>query len=107
MCHTLRYTGARHEQWYGDAKPCCMCSGREYWRHVRTCKSLDAELIRSYSWSKLRKMMDKWILSADMLISMENGIQPYTLNLLKCDPENMPADPPPPLELRFTHQKID
>jgi hypothetical protein len=23
------------------------------------------------------------------------------------DPDNIPAEPPPPLELRFTHQEID
>jgi hypothetical protein len=29
MCHTLRHTGARHEQWYNKAKPCCMCGENE------------------------------------------------------------------------------
>jgi hypothetical protein len=24
MCHNLRHTGAQHEQWYGEEKPCCM-----------------------------------------------------------------------------------
>jgi ribonuclease HI len=38
MCHNLRYTGARHAQWYGKVKPCCMCGDNEYWRHVLTCK---------------------------------------------------------------------
>jgi hypothetical protein len=62
MCHNLRFRGARHELWYGKAKPCCMCGHHEYWRHVPTCKSLDAKLIRAYSWNKLKKQMDKWIL---------------------------------------------
>jgi hypothetical protein len=25
MCHNLRHTGAGHEQWYGEEKPCCVC----------------------------------------------------------------------------------
>jgi hypothetical protein len=45
MCHNLRYTGAQHAQWYGKVKPCCMCGDNEFWRHVLSCKSLDAELI--------------------------------------------------------------
>jgi hypothetical protein len=49
ICHNLKHTGARHEQWYDEAKPSCMCSGHEDWRHVLTCKSLDAELIRADS----------------------------------------------------------
>jgi hypothetical protein len=55
MCHNSRNTSACHELWYGKAKPCCMCGHREDWRHVLTCKSLDAELLRAYSWSKLKK----------------------------------------------------
>jgi hypothetical protein len=57
MCHNLRHIGAWHELWYGEAKPCCVRGRHEDWRHVLTCKSLDAELIREASWSKLRK---KW-----------------------------------------------
>jgi transposase len=65
MCHNLRFTGARHELWYGEAKPCCMCGQHEDWRHVLTCKSLDAEQIIADSWSKLNKQMDKWSLPSD------------------------------------------
>jgi hypothetical protein len=63
MCHNLRHTGARHEKWYGVEKPCFMCGDNEDWRHVITCKSLDAELIRTDSWNKLRKMMENWGMS--------------------------------------------
>jgi hypothetical protein len=31
MCHNLRHTGARHEQWYGESKPCCMCGEHDEW----------------------------------------------------------------------------
>jgi hypothetical protein len=51
-----------------------MCGEHEDWRHVLTCKSLEAELTRSDLWSKLRKIMDTWSLSEDMWIAMENGI---------------------------------
>jgi hypothetical protein len=70
-------------------------------RHVLICKSLDAKLIGAYSWSKLRKIMDKWILSSDMWIAMENGVRHYTLNRLKRDPDNMPSEPPSPFGTTF------
>jgi hypothetical protein len=41
ICNNLRFTGAHHELWYGEAKPCCMCGQHEDWRHVLMCKSLD------------------------------------------------------------------
>jgi hypothetical protein len=94
MCHSVSYTGARHELWCGKAKPCCMCGHHEYWRHVLTCKSLDGESIRADSWSKLKKQMDKWSLPSEMWITMDNGVQHYTLNPLKRDPDNMPPEPP-------------
>jgi hypothetical protein len=43
----LRHTGARHELWYGEAKPCSMYGHHEDWRHVLAYKSLDAKLIRA------------------------------------------------------------
>jgi hypothetical protein len=91
MCHNLRHTGAPHEQWYGKAKPCCMCGDNEDWRHVITCKSLDAELIRADSWIKLRKVMEKWGMSQDMWIAIENGVCNYTMNPKKRDPDNVPT----------------
>jgi hypothetical protein len=95
MCHNLRYTGARHEQWYSEAKPCCMCGDNEEWIHVITCKSLDSELVRADSWIKLRKLMDKWGMSQDMWISIDNRVHHYTMNPKKRDPDNMPTEPPP------------
>jgi hypothetical protein len=96
MCHNLSFMGARHELWYGEAKPFCMCGQHEDWRHILTCKSLDAEMIRTDLWSKLKKQMDKWSLSSDMWISMESGVWNYTMNPLKSDPENMPPEPSSP-----------
>jgi hypothetical protein len=97
ICHNLRYTGARHTQWYGEVKPCCMCGDNEDWRHVLTCKLLDAELIRADSWSKLRKGMDKWGMSQDMWLTIYNGVCNYTMNPKKREHDNMPTGPSPPL----------
>jgi hypothetical protein len=101
MCHNLRHTGARHEQWYGEAKPCCMCGDNEDLRHVIICKSLDAELIRADSWSKLRKMMEKWGMSKDMWIAIDNGVRHYTVHPKKHDPDNMPPEPLSPFGPTF------
>jgi hypothetical protein len=38
--------------------------------------------------------MDKWSLSSNMWIAMENGVMHYILNPLKRDPDNMPPYPP-------------
>jgi hypothetical protein len=101
MCHNLRYTGARHAQWYGEVKPCCMCGDNEDLRHVLTCKSLDAELIRADSWSKLRKGMEKWVMSQDMWITIENGVCHYTINPKKREHDNIPTEPSPPFGPMF------
>jgi hypothetical protein len=46
-------------------------------------------------------MMDKWSLSSDMWIAMENGVRHYTLNLLKHNIDNMPSEPPSPFGTTF------
>jgi hypothetical protein len=101
MCHNLRYNGDRHAQWYGEVKPCCMCGDNEDWRHVLTCKSLIAELIRVESWSKLRKAMDKWGISQDMWLTIENEGCHYTMNQKKREQDNMPTEPSPPFGPTF------
>jgi hypothetical protein len=101
MCHNFRFTGSRHELWYGEAKMCCTCGQYEDWRHVLTCKSLDAELISADSWSKLKKQMEKWSLPPDMWITIESGVMHYTMNTLKRDTDNMPPEPPLPFGTTF------
>jgi hypothetical protein len=101
MCHNLRRTGARNEQWYGEATPCYICGDNEDWIHVITCKSLDAELIRADSWSKLRNMMEKGGMSKYMWIAIENGVRHYTVNPKKRDSDDMPLEPPPPFGPTF------
>jgi hypothetical protein len=78
-----------------------MCGEHEDWRHELTCKSLDAKLIRADLWRKLINMMDKWSISADMWIVMENGIRHYTLNPLERDSDNIPSEPPSPFGTMF------
>jgi hypothetical protein len=35
LVHNLAFTGARHTQWYGGTKECCLCNNQyEDWRHV-------------------------------------------------------------------------
>jgi hypothetical protein len=85
---------------YGMAKR-CMCEQHEDWRHILTCKSLDAEMIRADSWSKLKKQMDKWSFSSDMWLAMESDVRHYTMNPLKRDPENMPPQPSSPFGTTF------
>jgi hypothetical protein len=96
MCHNLRNTGAQHVQWYGEAKPCYMCGDNEDWRHVITCKSLDAELIIADSWIKFRKVIEKWGISQDIWIAIENRLHHYTMNPKKRDRDNTPTDTSPP-----------
>jgi hypothetical protein len=77
--HNLWHTGTRHQQYFGDAKPCCMCNCEiEDWRHVLMCGSLDASLHRAASWGKLRKSMERWHLPPDFWTTIEKGINHYT-----------------------------
>jgi hypothetical protein len=78
-----------------------MCGQHEDWRRVKTCKSLDAELVRADSWSKLKKQMCKWSFPSDMWIAMESGVHHYTMNPRKRDPDNMPPEPPSPFGTTF------
>jgi hypothetical protein len=61
LVHNLAFTGARHTQWYGGTKECCLCNIQyDDWRHVISCQSIDAELLWADSWNKLKKAMEKW-----------------------------------------------
>jgi hypothetical protein len=95
------YWCPRHAQWYGEVKHCCMCGDNEDWIHVLTCKSLDTELIRAESWNKLIKGMEKWGMSQDMLLTIENGVRHYTMNPNKREHDNIPTEPSPPFRPTF------
>jgi hypothetical protein len=83
-----------------------MCGDNEDWRHVLTCKLLDAELIRADSWNKLRKGMEKWGMSQDMWLTIENGVCHYTMNPKKREHDNMPTEPSPPFGPTFYTPRI-
>jgi hypothetical protein len=46
-------------------------------------------------------MMEKWGMSKDMWIAIENGVSHYTVNPNEHDPDNMPPEPPPPFGPMF------
>jgi hypothetical protein len=76
--HNLWHTSTRHQQYFGDVKPCCLCNCEtENWRHVLTCGSLHASLHREASWGKLRKSMERWHLPPDFWMTKEKGINHY------------------------------
>jgi hypothetical protein len=75
----LWHTGTRHQQYFGEAKACCMCNCEtEDWRHVLTCGSIDASIHIAVSWGKLRKSMDRWHLPQYFGTTIEKGVNHYT-----------------------------
>jgi hypothetical protein len=75
----LWHTGTRHQQYFGEAKPCCMCNCEtEDWRHVLMCGSIDTSLHNAASWGKLRKSMERWHLPQDFWTMIEKGVNHYT-----------------------------
>jgi hypothetical protein len=92
--HNLLYTGTRHQQFFGDTKPCCMCNCEiEDWRHVLMCGSLDASLHRAASWVKLRKLMERSHLPPDFCTTIEKGINHYTEHSHKCTANSKDKEP--------------
>jgi hypothetical protein len=70
-CHNLWHTWGKRKQYYGSQKPFCMCGdAHEDWRHIITCKSLDASLHRTKSWTKVNKAMKAWRISPDFWIAI-------------------------------------
>jgi hypothetical protein len=45
--------------------------------------------------------MEKWGMSQDMLITIENGVHHYTMNPKKHEHDNMPAETSPPFGPMF------
>jgi hypothetical protein len=70
-CHSLCHTGGEHKQYYGGHKPCWICGYvHEDWRHIITCKSLDASLPITESWTKVNKAMKAWRIPPDFCIAI-------------------------------------
>jgi hypothetical protein len=101
--HNLWHTGTRHQQYFGDAKPCCMCNcATEDWCHVITCGSLDASLHRAASWGKLRNPMERWHLPPDFWTTIEKGINNYTDHPHKHTVSSKDNEPQKPFGVTFT-----
>jgi hypothetical protein len=75
--HNIWYTGTRHQQYFGDVKPCCMCNcDIEDWYHVIMCGSIDASLHRAASWDEIKKV-DGAVASTPILLEDDReGHQP-------------------------------
>jgi hypothetical protein len=70
-----------------------------------SCQSKDDELLRTDSWSKLKKAMDKWKIPNDVWIAIQKGMQHYMQHPAKRDPQDMPQDPPTPFPHTFHSQR--
>jgi hypothetical protein len=98
----LWHTGTRHQQYFGDAKPCCMCNCKiEDWRHVLMCGSLDASLHSAASWGKLRKSMERWHLPPYFWTTIEKGINHYTEQPHKRTVNSKDNEPQKPFGVTF------
>jgi hypothetical protein len=49
VCHNMWHTGVKHILlYYHEPHPCCMCGEeKDDWRHIMTCRSLDASFHRA------------------------------------------------------------
>jgi hypothetical protein len=73
----------------------------EDWRHIITCKSLDASLHRTESWTKVKKAMKAWRIPIYFWIAIEKGINHYAAHPLKRDKGDMPPEPQKPFGTTF------
>jgi hypothetical protein len=79
-----------------------MCGdAHEDWRYIITCKSLDASLHRTESWTKVKRAMKAWRILPDFWIAIEKGINHYSTHPLKRDKEDMPPEPQKPFGTTF------
>jgi hypothetical protein len=78
VCHNMWHTEVKHTLHYHEPRPCCMCrEEKEDWRHVMTCRSLDASLYRTDSWEKVNKDMAIWQIQNDFWTVLQKGLQFY------------------------------
>jgi hypothetical protein len=103
VCHNMWYTGMKHTIYHNEPRPCCMCGDdKEDWRHVITCRSLDASLHRADSWEKVKKDMAIWQLPPDFWTTVQKGLQLYIdhpQQRVQDDPQKpiqQPVSPCPP-----------
>jgi hypothetical protein len=73
-----------------------MCSNAQKdWRHVISCRALDADLNRAGSGEKVKKSMTIWKLPPDFWTAMHKGMQFYidNPNKHKLQEDNEPPTP--------------
>jgi hypothetical protein len=70
-----------------------------------SCQSIDAELLRADSWSKLKKAMEKWKIPNDVWMAVQKGMQHYMQHPAKRDPQDMPQESPTPFPHTFHSQR--
>jgi hypothetical protein len=96
VCYNLWHTGVRHQFFYQEVRPCCMCHNQvEDWRHVIMCSSLDAALNKAESWSKIKKSMERWKLPNNFWIAVEKRMLSYTENPSTANDRPSPTTPLP------------
>jgi hypothetical protein len=66
-----------------------------------SCQSIDAELLRADSRSKLKKAMEKWKIPNDVWMAIQKGMQHYMQHPVKRDDQDMPQEPPTPFPHTF------
>jgi hypothetical protein len=105
VCHNMWHTGMKHILYYHEPRPCCMCGEeKEDWRHIMTCRSLDASLHRADSWEKVKKDMSIWKLPNDFWTAIQKGLQffiDHPLRRVREDPQNPTLKPATPFPHGF------
>jgi hypothetical protein len=104
-CHNIWHTSTKHNQYYGETICCCMCgNAQEDWRHVLSCRALDADLNRADSWEQVQKAMTIWKLLPDFWTAVQKGMQFYidNPNKRKIQEENEPPTPQAPAPFQPT-----
>jgi hypothetical protein len=100
--HNIWHTGTRHQQYFGEAKACCMCNCEtEDWRHVLTCGSIGASIRKAVSWGKLQKSMDRWHLPQDFCTTIEKGVNHYKEQSYKRTTQSNENEPQKPFGVTF------
>jgi hypothetical protein len=98
VCHSMCHTGVRHTFYYHDPRPCCICGEKNKdWRHVMTCRSLDASLHRADSWEKVKKDMEIWQRPNEFWTAVQKGLQFYINHPLRRVKEDSPKPTPKPV----------
>jgi hypothetical protein len=70
-----------------------------------SCQSIDAELLRANSLSKLKKAMEKWKIPNDAWMTIQKGMQHCMQYPAERDPQDMPQEPPTPFPHTFRSQR--